>query len=287
MNLHPKTLEKLRLLINEETEYRTGPKLVAFFNNLGFRDSYGQGFPSRWIYTDEKLRKLNGTPELDKCIKNLLSPINFIDKYDDLKKHIDSFNAFFAYDGWKIELVGKEITFKKAGEVKIETKQEITEDEFLKREFAEVSVDSLGLDGGVTDIIKLRVEEIKHCLNSKTPLASIILCGSTLEGVFLGIASNNPQAFNSAASCPKDKESGQPLKFPQWTLAAFIDIAKEVGFIDEDTKKFSHTLRDFRNYIHPHQQMLSQFNPTEHTAKLCWQVLKLAIYQIGQKNKLK
>jgi hypothetical protein len=40
MNLQSKTLEKLRTLINEETEYRSGPKLVDFFNDLGFRDAY-------------------------------------------------------------------------------------------------------------------------------------------------------------------------------------------------------------------------------------------------------
>ena len=72
MNLQPKTLEKLRLLINEETEYRSGPKLIEFFKLLGFNDSYGQGFPSRWIYTDEKLKLINGTSNLDKCIKTLL-----------------------------------------------------------------------------------------------------------------------------------------------------------------------------------------------------------------------
>jgi hypothetical protein len=45
MILSKKALEKLRDLINEETEYRSGPKLVQFFNKLGFTDSYGQGFP--------------------------------------------------------------------------------------------------------------------------------------------------------------------------------------------------------------------------------------------------
>ena len=45
MILQKKTLEKLRNLINEETEYRSGPKLVQFFNELGFNDTYGQGFP--------------------------------------------------------------------------------------------------------------------------------------------------------------------------------------------------------------------------------------------------
>jgi len=33
MYLSQKTLEKLRFLINEDMEYRSGPKLVDFFNN--------------------------------------------------------------------------------------------------------------------------------------------------------------------------------------------------------------------------------------------------------------
>lgn len=71
MNLSPKSLEKLRDLINEETEYRTGPKLVQFFNRLGFNDSYGQGFPSRWRYTDQRLEAINGSPKLDNCKRRI------------------------------------------------------------------------------------------------------------------------------------------------------------------------------------------------------------------------
>ena len=57
MILQDKTLEKLRLLINEETEYRSEPQLVNFFNDLCFNDSYGQGFPSRWLYPQLLIRK--------------------------------------------------------------------------------------------------------------------------------------------------------------------------------------------------------------------------------------
>ena len=64
MNLNEKTLEKLRELINEETEYRSGPKLIDFFAEFGFDEKYGSGFPSRWIYTDEKLKKLNNTSDV-------------------------------------------------------------------------------------------------------------------------------------------------------------------------------------------------------------------------------
>ena len=102
MHLHKKTLEKLRDLINEETEYRSGPKLVQFFNELGFNDTYGQGFPSRWMYTDEKLSIINGTPELDNCIRNLFAPVNFIGRIDELDKFISEFNQYLAFDGWKV-----------------------------------------------------------------------------------------------------------------------------------------------------------------------------------------
>ena len=93
MILTPKSLEKLRLLINEETEYRSGPQLVQFFNALGFNDSYGQGFPSRWVFTDEKLKVINGSPEIDKCIRTVLSPANFIGRINELDEHIAEFNV--------------------------------------------------------------------------------------------------------------------------------------------------------------------------------------------------
>ena len=120
MLLQQKTLEKLRNLINEETEYRSGPKLVTFFNELGFSDVYAQGFPSRWIYTDERLKKINGTPELDKCIKKLFAPVNFISRFSELDKFINDFNQFLAFDGWQVIRKETEITFAKAGKIKFE-----------------------------------------------------------------------------------------------------------------------------------------------------------------------
>jgi len=160
--------------------------------------------------------------------------------------------------------------------------KKITEDEFLKKEFNEVSIGSLKLDGIITSILEQRLEEIKKCLNSKAALATIFLCGSTLEGILLGVALSNPQKFNMAKTSPKDKNR-KALQFHEWTLSNFIDVAKETGFLKEDVKKFSHSLRDFRNYIHPYQQANQQFNPDEHTARLCWQVLKVAIFQLAKK----
>lgn len=285
MNLSSKSLEKLRELINEETEYRSGPKLVQFFNNLGFQDSYGQGFPSRWMYTDQRLGEINGSPELDKCIRAVFNPANFIGKMADLDAHITSFNQFLTFDKWKVVRNGADIKFQRLEKVEIEeptpdAKAE-TEDEFLRREFTSVSVSNLELEGTVSGVLDQRIREIEKCFFGKAYLAVILMAGSTLEGALLGVANNNPRSFNLAKAAPKDG-AGKVKQFHEWTLSAFIDVAHELRIVQHDTQRFSHTLRDFRNYIHPFQQMSSGFSPTEHTAKLCLQVLKAAIYELGE-----
>ena len=129
-----------------------------------------------------------------------------------------------------------------------------------------------------------RLPSVKMAVKWASKLATIFLCGSTLEGILLGVATNNPKIFNSANASPK-KNNEKVLEFQDWTLKHFIDVAKEVDFLNEDVKKFSHALRYFRNYIHPYEQASQKFNPDEHTAKLCFQVLKVAIHQIAKRQK--
>ena len=283
MILNNKTLEKLRLLINEETEYRSGPQLVSFFNSLGSKDIYSQGFPSRWIYTDNKLNLINGTPELDKCIKLLFAPVNFIGKYEILDKHINSFNEYLAFDDWKVVRIGKEISFTKADKINFETKKEVNEEDFINQEFDEISIFELNLDGIISDILNKRILEIKANIKANAPLSAVVMIGSSLEGILLGFASKNPKDFNQANAAPKDKE-GKAKLYQDWSLSNFIDVAYELRLIQEDVKKFSHSLRDFRNYIHPFEQMSTGFNPDINTAKLCWNVLKVAMIQLSNKK---
>jgi len=283
MILNTKTLEKLRILINEETEYRSGPKLVEFFNQLGSKDTYSYqgGFPSRWLYTDQKLAEINGKPELDDCIRNLFAPINFIGKMKELASFIKDFNQYLAFDGWQVIQNGKEITFQKNDHIDVlYSKDELTEDMFLTSEFEDIPINKLGIDSTVVTILENRINEIKKCLQTKSSLSVVFLCGSTLEGILLGFALKYPSEYNQSNSAPKNKD-GSIKKFPFWTLANFIDVTYENGFIKEDVKKFSHSLRDFRNYIHPYEQMASGFDPDEHTSKICFQVLKTAIFQLS------
>ncbi len=157
------------------------------------------------------------------------------------------------------------------------------EEEFLKKEFEDVSIEKLGFNTVISGALEERLTEIEKNLNVKAPLSVIFISGSTLEGILYGVATNNIQKFNSAKATPKDK-NGKTCNFNKWSLGNFIDVSRELGFLDEDVKKFSHVLRDFRNYIHPYHQVSQGFSPSEYTARICWQVLRLAIYQISKKK---
>jgi len=161
------------------------------------------------------------------------------------------------------------------------THRDATEEEFISREFRDLSIDKLALDSVVSGVIKQRIEEIRRCLMAKASLAVIFLCGSTLEGILLGLACTSPREFNQSTLSPKDK-MGKVKQFYDWTLNDFINVARDLNLVGEDVTKFSHALRDFRNYIHPYQQVSSGFNPDEHTAKICWQVLQGAITQLSK-----
>ncbi|MDA3875607.1 MAG: hypothetical protein PF483_00805 [Halothiobacillus sp.] len=268
-------------MVNEKSEYRSGPKLVQFFNELGFNDSYGQGFPSRWIFTDERLAKINGTPALDQCIRNTFAPVNFVGRIQELDLLIKEFNQYLAFDQRKIVRQEADVCFQKLEKVEIESGDtKDSENDFLSREFRNVDLRGLKLEDTITVVLQYRIKEIEKCFSSGSPLAVILLAGSTLEGIFLGLAIQHPRQFNSAKSSPKDSSS-KVKPFHEWSLSAYIDVAKELGLIQHDTHKFSHSLRDFRNYIHPFEQMSSGFSPREHTAKICLQVLRVAIHEIG------
>lgn len=281
MMLSQRTLQCLREMINERTEYRSGPQLVRFFNALGCEDSYGQGFPSRWVYTDDRLAKLNGTPKIDQCVREVFSPANFVGRVNELDALVVEFNHYLAFDKWRLERDGAELRFKKLDKIEIQEppapKQE--EDAFLSREFKNVTFSGLGLEPTVVGVLEQRLKEIERCYTSRSPLAVILLAGSTLEGVLLGLATSYPKAFNSSSAAPKHAD-GKVKRFQDWSLSSFIDVARDLRLVEHDTHKFSHSRRDFRNYIHPFEQMASGFSPREHTAKICLQVLRAAAEEL-------
>lgn len=156
--------------------------------------------------------------------------------------------------------------------------------EFLNKKFDSISIKTLNLTNTMENVIQQRLDEINKCLNNDISLGAIFLIGSTLEGLLIDVAKRNPEKFNKSKSAPKDT-NGSIKRFKDWSLNSLIDVAHETNFIELDVKKFSHSLRDFRNYIHPEEQVAQNFNPDKNTAILAYHVLLAAMEDLNKRKR--
>lgn len=200
-----------------------------------------------------------------------------------LSEMLDSYEAGYELEGKEVD----ERILKKARDIVVrllgetpQTRPAETVENFLHQEFAIPSIRNLPIEGAVLPIIESRLGEVQKGMEAEAWLSVVVLCGSILEGVLLGQAQKTPVTFNQSSASPKGKD-GKTKKFYDWTLAQFIDVASDVGVLKPDVKEFSHGLRDFRNYIHPYQEMMSRFTPDKHTARVCFQVLKAALASVA------
>ena len=155
----------------------------------------------------------------------------------------------------------------------------IPETAFLKKDYNNLFFHSSIFEEKLSNVIQERIAEIEKAIDNSMPLAALFLIGSTLEGVLLAVALKYPQRFNTTKSAPQ--KDGKVLPFTFWILNNFIDVAFEVGVLEKDVKDYSKQVRDFRNYIHPNEQVKQDFSPSMNTVMISFQVLKAAINQIN------
>ena len=233
-------------------------------------DIHGQKYRT---YGDSKAKKMRSfwEQEPDVLVGRVLSEM--LDSYEadcDLKRKVVDKPVLKRSRDIVARLLG----------ISRKTKPTNSVEQFLQQEFATPNIQNLPVKHTVVPIIERRLREARIALEAGAYLSVVVLCGSILEGILLGKAKKHPDLFNRSPRSPK-KDNGKVKQFHDWTLAQFIDVARDVGILKPDVQKFSHGLRDFRNYIHPYQEMVSDFTPDEHTAKVCFQVLNAALASVA------
>lgn len=112
-----------------------------------------------------------------------------------------------------------------------------------------------------------------------------IQMGALLEGIFLSILQKYRREANRSTAAPKDSKTGKVKHFADWSLSNMINVAHDLGWIDLDVKEFSHSLREFRNLIHPYQQMVLRTYPDKDTCEISWLVVQAATNDLAKKLK--
>lgn len=253
--------------------YRSSYYLTRFFQEIGINAVHDGTSRNPWTYS--VVSKLSG-PDLQKVILRLASPKLYGGDREQIKLAIKTLNEILAIEGLKVTIVGVEPQLAK------ETPNYDFSEKEPERELKPLpppDFNRLRLESGISDILLQRWNEIQICVDRNAPVSAVIMMGSMLEGFLMGTMQKRPQAANSAQNAPK--KDGKVKHFADWTLNDMIEVAHEIGWIQLDVKKFSHALRDFRNIIHPYQQLAYRTNPDMDTCKISWLVVQAACNDIA------
>ena len=119
--INPDFYKRLAMIFcGDETElftYKSGPQLVSFFNtHFHTQDSYGQGFPTRWIYVNDKLLDFSSRGIINSFFNIILSKqyllterqISEVDALEQQQKIINELDKICSVYSLKISKKGNE-----------------------------------------------------------------------------------------------------------------------------------------------------------------------------------
>jgi hypothetical protein len=197
MNISERTIGALAKIItgdNDLSPYRSGPKLVKFFNKYGYNDVYAQGFPSRWYYTEEKIRGLNNSPKLVSVIESAVDKRDYYETDYDVSDAVEYLNEYLRYDGYTLEDSGDYYRIKTIDEILVEynsseTVQSIIDHSFINEQILKCKkkISETDYNGAIT--------------NARTLVESILIeIGKNITEDFESYDGNLPKLYRKVVS---------------------------------------------------------------------------------------
>lgn len=140
----------------------------------------------------------------------------------------------------------------------------------------------LAAESEMKAILARRWLECQRCLQAEAPLAGTVMMGGLLEALFVARANrlSDKGALFKCKSTPIDGRTRKPLELKQWTLAPYIDVGHELGWISRSAKDVAVVLRDYRNFVHPEKERSHGVILTTSDARMFWDLTKSLCRQL-------
>jgi len=182
MKISERSVSALAKIVTGDSQispYKSGPVLVRLFNEFGANDVYGQGFPSRWYYAEEKIRSINGTAHLPGLIRAILDPRDWLEFEKPREEAVAYLNDYLKFDGYEIardgeffsvrDLTGGAVAFAYPSQASREVNQLFIDQQIKKcdRKLAEND-----FDGAITNarlLLEAVLSEVEQELSSQSP----------------------------------------------------------------------------------------------------------------------
>jgi len=115
------------------------------------------------------------------------------------------------------------------------------------------------------DYIEIQRAFIAHCWKSV-----ILLSGGAIEAILMDLLLQNPSSARRSVNAPKGKS-----EISRWDLADLINVSVDLGMVSSGVEKLSHSVRDYRNLIHPGNEIRNKITFNAEEAKIALEVLHI------------
>lgn len=270
-NLPQQTLRALNNLIygtNLEAIQRGPEGAYAFLSSAGLPcgEAHFAKINANWV--EDRLLEYNRDEEqMTQAILHIVSWSHFLDKPERFEPTLNRLQLILAPAGWTVEMDGiipylRQIPPSFRLEKRTALPMEPTPD------FSKIRSEKIWVE-----VLRARWDEAERCIAADAPVAAIVMLGSILEGALKATIERFPREANQSTAAPRDDSTGNVKPFREWTFSNLIQVAENLGWIGADTRRMGDALRDYRNLVHPGEQVKSKEFPTRDSARLCRQVV--------------
>lgn len=207
---------------------------------------------------DEYEKFLN---DVKQNIPNLLSPFN---KQEFFSHSNGGKSSYYRSDGIRLHLARNLGILKVKSESITDTPATETKSfEFIK-------------DPGLRNIIERDYQEIQRNVISTNWKSAIILSGGAIETLLLDMLQKDNSTALASSKAPDDPD------LHKWSLNDLIEVSLDTQLVSTHVASLSHTVRAYRNLVHPGVELRKGLKIEPEEAKIALQVLNILIRDLGQ-----
>ncbi|MDI3404011.1 hypothetical protein [Streptomyces cavernicola] len=263
------TLKELARVIcgDDHLYYRRGFEIAQFLENSGWRNvpAYDGEYRGEWAL-QLLLERRDEPTELEKVLLRLADAREYLEEPDILPTIVNAVNTFLVHEGIRLENPGGRPRIVACDPAMAHPGQQAPVE--LRATLTEII-----RDPKMAALLQRRLDEARTCYANGAHVAAIIMLGSLLEGVLLTVVEEHDSSLMG-------KESPGSI-----SLYKLIGICHRAGWIDADVERFSQTLREYRNFVHPRREFVEAHTPDRDTLTVSWYVVNGALNDLAASQK--
>jgi hypothetical protein len=123
-------------------------------------------------------------------------------------------------------------------------------------------------DAGLRNIAERDFVELQNAAASRCWKSVILLSGGIIEAVLTDLLERNETRAKATKKAPKEE-----LDIRSWGFVYLIRVAEELDLINPGVEKLSHSVRQYRDLVHPSVELRDRLTVAAEEAKIAMEVL--------------